>query len=453
LNQTSEFTNPIDPVNPTAKQTAKPTVISLFFSDTGGGHRSAVEAIQTAIEQICSERGTEKPVKVVSDNSCEKSHPINRWFVQFYNYLLRHNQPLMKYYYAFVEYVKPDESELGWRLTSPYLEKTIRAFDPDLVVSVHPMCNQHLARCLKETGLGAKAKLVTVVTDPNGDFWSGWACKGSDLTVAPNDLSKKRLMDLGVDESKIVVLGMPVHPDFRNPPTYSKEEFRHNLGLKRDLPTICINAGWAGGGNMMDIYKALRKVVRPVQVIFLCGHNQELYATMKREARLSPIPTAVLPFHDRLADVMASSDLMVTKAGGLTTFEAIARRLPMAIDSITAPMPQELGTTKILVQEGLGQRINTPADIVAIAENMVLREEYAARPLSTAHQLDRVDAVFEIAETILKMAAVEFKSAYIITESADSSCSTAGPVSGATPPLGGFVLDSGDTVASCSSPI
>ncbi len=430
MSQTSEFTN----------QT-KPTIISLFFSDTGGGHRRAVEAIQTAIEQICLERGSKNPVKVFSDNVCENSHPINRWFVQFYNYLLRHNQSLMKYYYAFVEWAKPDESELGWRITRPYLENIVRAFDPDLAVSVHPMCNQYLARCLKETGLKARTKMVTVVTDPNGDFWSGWACSGSDLTVAPNDLSKKRLMDLGVDENKIAVMGMPVHPDFRNPPTSSKEEFRHNLGLTRDLPTICINAGWAGGGNMMDIYKSLHKVERPVQVIFLCGHNQELYATMKREARHSPIPTAVLPFHDRLSDVMAAADLMVTKAGGLTTFESIARRLPMAIDTITDPMPQELGTAQILVEHGLAQCINTADDIVAIAESMELREEFAARPLPKAHQLDRVDAVFEIAETILKLAGVELAPISV------------GAASGLAADSGNPILDSGDTVASCSSPI
>ena len=401
MNQTSDPTNSNLPA-------ATPTTISLFFSDTGGGHRSAVEAIQAAVEQLCRERGTKKPVKVVIDNVAENSHPINRKFVQFYNYLLRHNQALMKYYYAFIELVKPNDSDIAWRFTKPYLEAKMRSIDPDLTVSVHPMCNQYLARCLKETGMNKKSKLVTVVTDPNGDFWSGWASLDSDLTVAPNDLSKKRLMDLGVRENRIKVIGMPVHPDFRNPPTSSKEEFRHNLGLTRDLPTICINAGWAGGGNMMEVYKALHSVTRPVQVIFLCGHNQDLYATMKREARRSPIPTAVLPFHDRLADVMAASDLMVTKAGGLTTFEAIARRLPMAIDTITDPMPQELGTAQILVSEGLGQRVNKPMDIVAIAENMVLREEFAAAPLPTNHQLDRVDAVFEIAETLLKLAGVEF---------------------------------------------
>jgi UDP-N-acetylglucosamine:LPS N-acetylglucosamine transferase len=383
-------------------------VISLFFSDTGGGHRSAVDAIQTAIEQLVRERGTTRPVKVVIDNVAENTHPINRGFVQFYNYLLRHNQSLMKYYYAFIEATKPNDSHLAYYLSKPYLAKKLMAINPDLTVSVHPMCNQYLARALRELGLDSKSKLVTVVTDPNGDFWSGWACADTDLTIAPNDLSKKRLMHLGVDESKIAVVGMPVHPDFRNPASTSSSEFRHHLGLRRDLTTICINAGWAGGGNMIDVYKALRKSTKPVQVIFLCGHNQELYTTMKRQARLSPIPTAVLPFHDKLADVMAASDLMVTKAGGLTTFEAIARRLPMAIDTITAPMPQELGTAEILVKEGLAKHLRKADDIVGIIETMVSREEFSAQPLPTNHQLNKVDAVFEIAEKLLALAGVQF---------------------------------------------
>ena len=69
---------------------------------------------------------------------------------------------------------------------------------------------------------------------------------------------------------------------------------------------------------------------------------------------------------------MNAVDLMVTKAGGLTTFEAIARRLPMAIDIITEPMPQEAGTIKILLEASkkthLAHVIRRPEDIIKIIE-------------------------------------------------------------------------------------
>ena len=204
---------------------------------------------------------------------------------------------------------------------------------------------------LEETGRKKKTKLVTVVTDPNGNFWHGWACPEADLTIVPNELGKRQLIEWGVPEERIRVLGMPVHPDFSKPASTSKGEFRHHLGLYRERLTICMNAGWAGGGNMLSIYRQLQQVDKALQVIFLCGHNRKLYESVKREAYKSRVPTAVLPFHDRMSDLMNAVDLMVTKAGGLTVFEALSRHLPMALDMITKPMPQEMGTVNILIEQ------------------------------------------------------------------------------------------------------
>lgn len=387
----------------------RPARICLIFSDTGGGHRSATEAVEAAIHYVLKNEGADRAVDVQVENIVENSHPINRRFVELYNYLLRHQQSAMKYYYWFIETFKPNDSEMGWQISRPYLKKFIKEAAPDVLVSVHPMSNQYLARALKELGLQGKIKLITVVTDPNGDFWSGWACRDAELSIVPNDLAFKRLVELGVDPSKIAIMGMPVHPDFRTPALTSPGEFRKHFGLSPDLPTICINAGWAGGGNTVKIYRALSNVRRQIQVIFLCGHNKQLYETIKRESRQSKVPTAVLPFHDRMSDVMASCDLMVTKAGGLTSFEAIARRLPMAIDMITKPMPQELGTARMLVKQGLAYDIEQADDIVPVVENLRLRSDGEPAALPAAHQLDKVDASFTIARKLLELANVKLE--------------------------------------------
>jgi len=388
-----------------------PVRIGLFFSDTGGGHRSATEALQAGILKVLAERFSHYNVEVQIDSIVENSHPINRSFVQIYNYLLRHQQSAMKYYYWFIETFKPNDSKFGWMITRPYVVKTLHDMKADLVVSVHPMSNQYIARGLRESGLRSKTKLVTVVTDPNGDFWSGWACHDADLTIVPNDLAQQRLIELGVEPSKIAIMGMPVHPAFISAPSCSPEEFRQSLGLDKELPTICINSGWAGGGNMIAIYRALKAVKRNVQVVFLCGHNVKLYESMKKEVGQSAIPTAVLPFHDSMADVMAACDLMVTKAGGLTSFEAVARRLPMAIDMITTPMPQEYGTARMLVEQGLATAIERADDIVAVVEKMTCRRDLEARPLPLKHQLDQVDAIFNISESLIGIAVGEVETA------------------------------------------
>jgi UDP-N-acetylglucosamine:LPS N-acetylglucosamine transferase len=384
--------------------------IGLVFSDTGGGHRSATDAIHAAIQDLVKSEPHGHQFELITDNVVEKTHPINRAFVDFYNHLLRNNQRLMKYYYGFIHLTKPNDSELGYKISGPYLESWLRRVQPHVLISSHPMCNQYFMRALKNTGLFGKVKFMTVVTDPSNELWRGWACPGADLTVVPNELARNQLIEWGVPPERVRIMGMPINPDFIKPPTVSKVDFRHHLGLHGDRLTVCINAGWAGGGNMLAIYRELGRVRRPIQAIFLCGHNKALYEKVKKESKRCPIPCAVLPFHDRMSDLMAAVDLMVTKAGGLTTFEAIARRLPMAIDLITEPMPQEAGNVKIIVEQGLASAVYKPHDIVDIVENMQPAKDRNSVVLPTAYSLDQTDAIYSMARAALAFCDPVFQS-------------------------------------------
>ncbi len=382
--------------------------IVFCFSDTGGGHRSATEAIEAAIEELLNQPGAFHDISVLADNVVEKTHPINRAFVDFYNFLLRHSQSSMKYYFWFIQFFKPNNSGPGYAISSKYLKELLVRNEPSVVVVVHPMIAYYLGRAIKELGILEKTKLITVITDPNAQLWRGWACPDSQLTIVPNQVTFDKLVEWGMDVGKLKIVGMPVHPEFCKPAQVEPHEFKLNLGLEPDRYTVCINAGWAGGGNMIAIYRALERIDRAIQVVFLCGHNQSLYQKATQEASKSRIPTAVLPFHDRLADLMAAMDLMITKAGGLTTYEAVARRLPLAFDMITPPMPQEAGTIDILVENRLASRIVRPKDILSIVQAAPeKRSNYLHGELPSAQSLDRVDAVYDIAKIILRNVDIE----------------------------------------------
>ncbi len=335
------------------------------------------------------------------ENMAEKSHPINQAMVELYNFLLRHCQWSMKYYTWLIEATKPNDSEIGYRLARKYVKAVLQRLDPSVVVSVHPMSNHYLARAMKELGMAGRVKLVTVVTDPNSHLWSGWACRDADLIISPNDLARDRLLSLGIQPERIKTVGMPINPHFLKPPAVSRKDFLTPLGLDPERLTVCITAGWAGGGHMTDVYSAIDGVKRPVQAIFTCGHNSELFEYVKSASRKSSVPTAVLPFHDSTADLMGACDLLVTKAGGLTTFEAIARRLPMALDLISEAMPQESGTADMLIEHGLAMPIRRAIDIVPIVEQLEASPDRELKPLPSAHSLDRVDAIYVIARIIL----------------------------------------------------
>ncbi len=375
--------------------------VFLVYSNTGAGHLTAAEAIKRALLELSSQRNVEAP-EIIMRDIIEESNSVNRLFTHMYNRLLKDHQDWMKYYFDLIEWIKPNESELGYRLSHSYTSSLLLELRPTVIVSVHPMVNHFLARTLKDLRLSGNVKLITVLTDPNATLWTGWACPDADLTIAPNDLAFQKLVSLGMNPDNIKVIGMPILPEFIKPPTESREQLLGRLGLNPDELTVAISAGSQGGGNMPKIYKALQNVRDPVQVIFVCGKNAKLRAQMLKRAQSSPLRTRVLGYAKSVADGMNACDLLVTKAGGLTTFEAIARRLPMAIDLIKPPMPQEAGTVKMLIDTGLAKPIKHPEDIVPIVNKLEVVRDRLNKPLPKVHNLDNVDAVYEIADIVLE---------------------------------------------------
>jgi UDP-N-acetylglucosamine:LPS N-acetylglucosamine transferase len=341
-------------------------------------------------------------VEVVVADVIEHSSVLDWLFVAFYNYLTEYHPTWMKYYIDFIELVQPNNCSLGYWLAYRYVKKLLLTVNPVVVVSVHPMTNHYLARIIKELPLKHAPDLIVIVTDPNGKLWSGWACRGACVTVSPNELATAALVDLGVPRQKILTIGMPVDPEFLHPPKQNRDDFLTSLQLSSNLPTLCLTAGIAGGGNALAIYKALGALQNSIQVIVVCGDNPKLAKAIRAESLKSGLVTAIVDRLPSMSDVMNACDLLVTKAGGLTTYEAVARRLPMAIDMITEPMPQEVGTAALLIDAGLATGIENSEEILALAESLQIRNRSEPPlPLPLQYNLNRTDSVYEIAKLIL----------------------------------------------------
>jgi processive 1,2-diacylglycerol beta-glucosyltransferase len=385
--------------------------ILLCVSNTGGGHRSAATAIENAINEILrtkSESARENYEVVIVD-VVENSHPLHRVFVGIYNVLLRYQQGWMKYYYNMIESLKPDNSDFGYWLASGYLQRLLNEIKPVVVVSIHPMANHYLAKALADANLPNQPALILDVIDPNGQLWNGWACLSASTIIVANELARKRLLSLGIDTAKILIIGMPVDPIFLRPAETSREKFLTDLELSPEKVTICLTAGWAGGGNFIKIYSALKSVSKPIQMLVICGNNEKLFQKIEQISLEMPFKTIVKRELPSLSDAMNACDLLVTKAGGLTTFEAIARHLPMAIDMLTEPMPQESGTAEILIDAGLAQPINDPSDLVSMVEVLEHIEGRESFALPKTNNLDCTHAVYEIAKIILANCRIESK--------------------------------------------
>jgi UDP-N-acetylglucosamine:LPS N-acetylglucosamine transferase len=249
---------------------------------------------------------------------------------------------------------------------------------------------------------------VTVVTDPCGNSWKGWADEGVSLYVVAHEEARQELISYGVPEERIRICGMPIHPKFAQTAQTAdaiRQEVAAELGLDPGRFTVFVNAGWIGGGNVPELFRALTSADLPIQAIFLSGRNSELRCEAERRAASARFPVRVIGFTDQMDRVMAAADVMVSKLGGLTTFEALACRLPIIGDSVTRPMPQEERTALLLERAGAGIMINRTADIVPIVAQLacdgaryrLLRESAAALgvPDATERIVREIEGVLE----------------------------------------------------------
>lgn len=373
--------------------------ILIISSDTGGGHRSAAAAIVAGVQKFFD--GESYAVRVVK--AVEESHHLADKLVRLYNWLLRNRQHWMKYYYWFINLIRPDTREFFHKRCVGYVRELFERWCPHIVVSVHPLTQHIFGRVLKELNLEGRVPLVSVVTDPCYGFWRGWACDAVTLYLVASEEARQQLIDYGVAPERIKISGMPVHPKFAYPGEEAAQAARRALGLDPEKFTVFVNAGWVGGGNIPQIFSELARGELDVQAIFLAGKNEDLRAAAETIALDAPFPIKVIGYSDEIEKLMSAANVMISKLGGLTTFEALACRVPIIADMITEPMPQEAGTANLIAQRGAGVMLKRPSDIVPVVRRMVEDEIHYSRlraatvglavPNATRHIVEEIAAL------------------------------------------------------------
>ena len=341
--------------------------ILIISSDTGGGHRSAAAAIVAGVQKFFE--GESYAVRVV--RAVEESHAVTEKLVRLYNWLLRNRQHWMKYLYWFVNRFRPDTRQFFHKRCVGYVVELFERWCPHVVVSVHPLTQHLLGRVLKELKLADRIPLVSVVTDPYYGFWKGWACDDVTLYLVATAGARQQLIDYGIAPERIKISGMPVHPKFAYPGEAAARAARHALDLDPEKFTVFVNAGWEGGGNVPQIFRELVRGKLDVQAIFLAGRNEELKLEVESLASTATFPVKVIGYSEHVEQLMGAANVMISKLGGLTTFEAFSCRLPIIADATTQPMPQEAGAARLIVKRGAGVLLERATDIVPVIKRMV----------------------------------------------------------------------------------
>lgn len=224
----------------------------------------------------------------------------------------------------------------------------INDYAPDAVIFTHPFSGLVLD-ILKQKGR-ISAKTVGILTDFTfHPYWED--CRLCDYVVTPSPLLLYQAREKGFSESSVLPLGIPIKSKFAK--EQPKDAARAELGLDPELSTLLVMGGSMGHGNIAANIKRLDQLdcKRDFQIISVCGNNEEERAKTDKYLLHSNRRILNFGFVDFIDKLMDAADIIISKPGGLTTSEALAKRLPMIIVN---PIPgQEARNTSFLLNNGV----------------------------------------------------------------------------------------------------
>ena len=287
------------------------------------------------------------------------------------------------------------------RLNTGPMIRLLKRIQPDLCVATHFLPAEIIAWLIAKRKLLARNAIV--VTDY--DVHAMWLCRTVDRYYVAIDEAKEYLACVGVPREKLLVTGIPVDPLFAM--AVSRSDARKQLGLDATAIVILISAGGYGIGPVEQLVKDLLALQRPWQIVAIAGKSEKTRKRLEEIAREagklqsgSPRLCAV-GFTTDMDKYMAAADVMVGKAGGLTTSEALARALPMAL---IEPIPgQEERNADHFLEAGAAIRCNNlPAAAWKIAA-LLDDAKRLARMRDAARGLGKPGAAARIAEDAIRL--------------------------------------------------
>ncbi|GAB2720070.1 glycosyltransferase [Paenibacillus thermoaerophilus] len=354
------------PVPPGAAK--RPARILLLTGEIGDGHIHAARALEAAAARLPEDMAVRVSIRDIISWTRPSLHAVSRWaYVQ----LVKRLPSVWGFFFERTRRPSPAASWLRkFRLIEPAaMAALIRSESPDLIISTIPMASAVVADA-KRAG-GTDVPLATVITDHTDHPY--WIHPGTDLYLVGSEGTARLLADRGISRDAIRVTGIPVHP--RYDAVGDRDELRIRHGLDPGLPTIMVMGGGHGviSREVLDLFRG-DALSRPVQALIVCGHNARLREKLEREAsrnsRHKIVPAGYIP---HVHEWMALSDLLISKAGGLTTSEALASRLPMLLYK---PIPgQETDNAEWLVSVGAAKRAANSLQLAALANELLARPD------------------------------------------------------------------------------
>ena len=362
----------------------------LLFSDTGGGHRSAAQAVARALRELYGKAAQVELVDALADYAPWPLCDLPR--------LYPHTVKLKGWPWA-AGWRLSDRQQLvaavmrgWWPVVRAATSRLLRDHPADAIVSCHPLLNYPILRLLNESQ--ATPPLITLVTDLIAAH-AFWFVPGVARCLVPTEEARRRALGCGMPAERVRVTGLPVRSRFVAAAREDPSAVRRRLGLEPGLPMVLLVSGAEGMGKLCRISKAVADSGVQAQLVIVAGRNERLQARLAAETW--PLPVRVGGFVPNMHEWMRAAALLVTKAGPSTISEALVMGLPMVLSG--ALPGQERPSVDYIVPAGAGVWAPAPGQVATVVRELLLPgNPRLAQMAARGRALAQPDAAWRVAE-------------------------------------------------------
>lgn len=329
--------------------------VLILTASFGLGHNSVARAIKDQLEAYTEEYKVEiiDAFKVLTPSLKQKYESLYKVLTEKYPEI-----------YNYVYDMRKNSEEtifdnLFYGMHKGRLYKYLEQEQPEMIISTFPMCSGIVSKI--KSKLSKETPMITVVTDVV-DSWE-WLHDHTDMYFVPTHDIKEKLIQKEIDANKIKVTGIPVRKEF--------------LDNKKEGHAIKQVLVMASAMNKMGLdYQTLSRIdqLNKIKLIVVTGSNKKLYNTLKNNDFKN---IEVLGFTNDMAHLMENSDLIITKPGGVTLFEAINMEIPLVIKD--SGIGQEQANVNYVKENEIGIYIDENMDILKLFEEGIITENVIER--------------------------------------------------------------------------
>lgn len=319
--------------------------VLIMSASTGGGHNRAARAIKEELESrtidnMSIECEIVDSLKLVN-NTMDKV--ISRGYEKSALYTPKAYGSV----YRFSETTIASKNEFK---TNPLTSLMARKFKhllnestPDLIIGTHPFPMIALSTLKKNNNIHSLSRsesfykstkvdippMISVLTDYTTH--STWIQNEIDYYIVGHEYVKELLVYEGVDSEKVKAFGIPVEKSFLS--HRDRETVLTELGLSPEKLTVLLMGGSFGAGNIKETLEDLIAIDRDFQILVIAGRNEHLKDKLSKmlDSTIHNKNICLLGYTNKMNDILASIDVLISKPGGLTTTEALLNDVPMIV--------------------------------------------------------------------------------------------------------------------------